>query len=90
MKDQDMKGKQQIQDKEVLLYKLFQVDFLKCKTLEPIFIQEKIDNLKKYIKYMQVLIMTTLLYPLPYYKSLRFQGECNEQYWKEISIVFLF
>jgi len=31
----------------------------------------------------------TPFYPLPYYKSLQSQEEQNEQYWNEITIVFL-
>ena len=70
MKDQDSKKKQQIQDKEILLYKSYQVNSPRSKTSEPIFIQDKVDNLKKYMKYMQALIMTTLFHLLPHYKSL--------------------
>ena len=63
IKDQDSKEKQQIQDKEVLLYKPYQVDSPRSKTQKLIFTQDEIDNLEKYIKYMQVLIITTLFYP---------------------------
>ena len=45
------KGKQ-IQDEEVFLYKLYDVSPSRLKTLEPIFIQDEIDNLEKYMKYM--------------------------------------
>ena len=88
MKDQDMKGKQQVQNKKVLLYKPYQVNSLRYKMPELIFIQEEIDNLEKYMKYMQVPVMTTLFYPLLYYKLLQPQGEYDKQYQKEISIVF--
>ena len=71
MKDQDSKGKQQIQDEEVLLYKPYQVDLPRPKTSEPIFIQDEIDNLEKYMKYMQTPIITILFYPPPHYKSLQ-------------------
>ena len=71
MKDQDFKGKQQIQDEEVLLYKPYQVDPLKPKTPEPIFIQNEINNLKRYMKYMQAPTMITLFYLPPHYKSLQ-------------------
>ena len=46
------KGKQQIQDKEVFFYKLYNVDLPRPKTLELTFIQDEIDNLEKYIKYI--------------------------------------
>jgi len=70
IKEQDTKGKQQIQDKEVLLYKPYKVDLSKPKTPEPTFVQNKITNLEKYMKFMQVPIQTTPFYPPPHYKSL--------------------
>ena len=56
--DQEMKksivnGKgKQIQDEEVFIYKLYDVSPFRLKTLELIFIQDEIDNLEKYMKYM--------------------------------------
>ena len=41
------------------------------------------------MKYMQAPVTTTLFYPLLHYKALQPQGECDKQYWKEISITFL-
>ena len=35
---------------------------------------------------MQFSITTTLLYPLPYYKSIQLQEEQDKQYWKEIAV----
>jgi len=69
------KGKQQIQDKGVLLYKSYEVDSPRSKTPEPTFIQDEINNLDKYMKYMQAPIKTMQFYPLPHYKSLRPQGK---------------
>jgi len=62
------KGKQQVQDKEVFLYKPYDVSLPRPKTQEPTTIQEEIKNLNKYIKYLQSLITTTLFYPPSYYK----------------------
>ena len=44
--------KQQIQDKEVFLYKPYEVNLPGLKTPEPIFIQDEINNLDKYMKFM--------------------------------------
>ena len=71
--DQEMKksmvnGKgKQIQDEEVFLY---DISPFRLKTLEPIFIQDDIDNLEKYMKYMQSSVTTTLFYPSSHYKSI--------------------
>ena len=71
------KEKQQVQDKEVFLYRLYNISPSRPKLT---FIQDKVNNLDKYIKYMQSLVTTTLFYPLPYYKSIQPQGEQDEQY----------
>ena len=75
MKELETKVKQWIQDEEVLLYKPYKVDSLKPKTSEPRVIQDKIDNLDKYMKYMQSPVQTIPFYPPPHYKSLKYQGE---------------
>ena len=71
------KEKQQVQDKEVFLYKLYNISPSRPKLT---FIQDKVNNLDKYMKYMQSLVTTTLFYPPPYYKSIQPQGEQDEQY----------
>ena len=75
MKELETKVKQWIQDEEVLLYKPYKVDSLKPKTSEPRVIQDKIDNLDKYMKYMQSPVQTMPFYSPPHYKSLKSQGE---------------
>ena len=62
---------------------------LKPKTSEPKFIQDEINNLDKYMKFIQAPVKTMPFYLLPHYKSLQSQGEQNEKYWNEITIVFL-
>ena len=63
-------NKEQVQEEEVLLYKPYDVDLLRLKTSEPTFIQDKINNLGKYIKFMQTPIKTMPFYPPPHYKAL--------------------
>ena len=83
------KGKQQIQDKEVLLYKSYEVKLSKPRILEPKFIQDEINNLEKYMKFMQLPVQTMPFYSPPHYKTLQLQGEQDEQYWNEIAVAFL-
>jgi len=64
------KGKQWIQDKEVLLYKPYEVELPRPKSSKPMFIQDKIDNLDKYMKFMQAPIKMIPFYSPPYYKFL--------------------
>ena len=71
------------------MYKSYEVDLPRSKTPEPIFIQDEINNLKKYMKFIQALIKTTPFYPPPYYKSLYSQEELDKQYWNKVAVVFL-
>jgi len=71
------------------LYKSYEVDLPRSKTPEPIFIQDEINNLKKYMKFIQALIKTTPFYPPPHYKSLYSQEELDKQYWNKVAVVFL-
>ena len=64
------KGKQLVQDEEVFLYKPYNISPQKQKTLELKFIQDEVDNLDKYMKYLQASITTTLFYSPPHYKSI--------------------
>ena len=61
----------------------------KPQTPEPRFIQDKIDNLDKYMKFIQLPVKTMLFYLPLYYKSLKPQGKQDEQYWNEIAVAFL-
>jgi len=58
------KEKQQVQDEEVFLYRLYNISPSRPKTTELTFIQNEVNNLDKYMKYMQSLITTILFYPL--------------------------
>jgi len=41
------------------------------------------------MKFIQVLIQTTLFYLPPHYKSLHPQEELNKQYWNKVAVIFL-
>ncbi len=70
MEEPEPKGKQWIQDEEVLLYKPYKINPPRPKTPESTFIQDEINNLEKYIKFIQAPIQTTIFNLPPYYKSL--------------------
>ena len=53
------------------------------------FIQDKINNLNKHMKFLQSPVKTILFYLPPYYKSLQSKGEQDEQCWNGITIKFL-
>ena len=53
------------------------------------FIQEKVNNLDKVLKTLQVLTKMIPFYPSPQYKTLQQNGRQNKQYWKEIAVEFI-
>ena len=74
------KGKQKgdrVQDKKVFLYKSYNISS-KPKMPEPIFIQDEVNNLERYMHILQSPVKTTPFYPLPYYKFLQPNGEQDE------------
>ena len=88
------KGKQQenqVQDEEILLYKPYDISLKlsKLKISNPIFVQNEVNNLEKYMKFIQSSVKTVPFYPLPHYKFHQSQGEQNKQYWNEVVIKFL-
>ena len=60
------------------MYKPYEVDLPRPKTSEPTFIQDEINNLEKYMKFMQAPIKTTLFYSPSHYKSLHLQEELDK------------
>jgi len=73
--DKEKQQEKQMQDKEVFLYKFYNIPLHKSKTPKTTSIQDEIKNLDKYMKYMQLSVKTMLFYLLPHYKSIHPQGE---------------
>ena len=65
------KEKQQVQDKKVFFYKPYNINESRLKTPKLTFIQDEINKLEKYMKYMQAPIKTILIYLLPHYKTIQ-------------------
>jgi len=63
----DNKGKQ---EKEVFLYKPYDIDLSRLKTLELTLIQDEIKNLEKYMKYIQLPVKMIPFYLPLHYKSI--------------------
>jgi len=72
MVDNKEKQKGVIQDKKVLLYKLYTIllEHSRPITLEPILLKEEVNNLEKVLKILQSPIKTTLFLSLAYYKTI--------------------
>jgi len=88
--DKEKQKEDIVQDKEVFLYKPYAISLKpsKQKTPEPIFIQ-KVDNLKKAVRTLQLLTKIIPFLPPPHYKTIWQNKEKNIQYWKEIVVEFI-
>jgi len=53
------------------------------------FITDEVENLLKYMKFVQSSIQTRLFKPSPHYQSLKSRGEQDPMFWKEVAIVFI-
>ena len=79
-----------IKDKEVVLIKLYKVDSsTSSSTQSSSFVNEKIDNLLKYMKFVKSPIQTRIFKPPPYYQSLQSREEQDLDFWKDIAIAFV-
>ena len=81
-REQQEKGKEKVEEKEVILIKPYKVSkSISTKSLS--FVDEEIDNLLKYMKFIKSPIQTRIFQPLPYYQSLWSRGEQNSEFWKK-------
>ena len=72
-KDEEQKREPQegrIEEKEVILIKLYEVSESTLSTTKSSFINDKVDNLIKYMKFVQSLTQTRFFKLLPYYQLL--------------------
>ena len=77
-----------IKEDEVILIKPYEVsESILTKSLS--FINEEIDNLIKYMKFVKAPTQTRIFRPPPYYQSLQSRGEQDSDFWKEITIALV-
>ena len=77
------KGKERVEEEEVILIKPYKVSE-STSTKSSSFIDEKIDNLLKYMKFVKSPTQTRIFWPLPYYQLLHSRGEQDSDFWKEV------
>jgi len=78
-----------IEDKEVILVKPYEVSTTTSSSSSTSFIMDKVENLLKYMKFVQTLSQTRIFKPPPHYQSLKSRGEQDPIFWKEVAIAFL-
>ena len=89
MKEEKKKKKGVVEDKEVILVKLYEISLTSSSLSKTSFITEEIENLIKYMKFIKTPTQTRLFQPLPYYQSLKSRGEQDPTFWKEVTMAFL-
>jgi len=72
--EQTKKNKRRVEDEEIILVKPYKV-LESVSTKSSSFIDEEIDNLLKYMKFVKSPTQTRLFHPLPYYQFLWLRGE---------------
>ena len=91
-KDKEQKkesNKERVEDEEVILIKPYEVSEFTSLTTKSSFIDNKVDNLMKYMKVIHSLIQMRLFRPPPHYQSLQSKGEQDSDFWKEVVTVLV-
>jgi len=79
-----------VEDKEVILIKPYKVSSLtSISTHSTSFIEEEIENLIKYMKFVKTPTQTRLFCPPAHYQSLKSRGEQDPKFWKEITMALV-
>ena len=77
-----------MEEEEVILIKPYKVsESSSTKSLS--FIDEKINNLIKYIKFIKLPTQTRIFQSSPHYQSLQSRGEQDPDFWKEVAIALV-
>jgi len=80
--------KERVEDEKVVLIKPYEVlELTSSSTLS--FIDDEVDNLIKYMKFIHSPTQTRLFRPPPHYQSLKSRGEQDPEFWKEIVTVLV-
>jgi len=87
-KEQMKNSEGRVKEEEVILIKLYEVSKL-ISMKSSSFIDEEINNLLKYVKFIKSPTQTRIFQPPPYYQSLQSRGEQDSNFWKEIATVLV-
>ena len=87
--DEEQEERETIENEEVILVRPYEVSSSTTSPSSTSFISDKINNLKKYMKFVKTPLQTRIFRPLPYYQSLKSRGEQDPNFWKEVATAFL-
>ena len=90
MDEEVKRDKGRVEDKEIILIKPYKVSSLTFISIHSTsFIDEEIENLIKYMKFVKVPTQTRLFHPPTHYQSLKSRGEQDPEFWKEVAIALV-
>ena len=79
-----------IEEEEVILIKPYEVSSsMSISTHSTSFIEDEIENLIKYMKFVKTPTQTRLFRPPAHYQSLKSRGEQDPEFWKEIAMALV-
>jgi len=89
IKERNKGGKGTIKDEEVILVKPYKISMTTTSSSRTSFIIDEVENLLKYMKFVQTPSQTRIFRPPPHYQSLKSRGEQDPTFWNEVAKVFL-
>ena len=85
-KNEEIKKEEGRIEEEVILVRTYKVfTTTTSSSSQTSFIMDEVENLLKYIKFVQSPTQTRLFKPPPYYQSLKSRGEQDPEFWKEVA-----
>ena len=82
------KGKERVEEEEVILIKPYEISE-SISTKSSSFIDEEINNLLKYMKFVKTPIQTRIFQPPFYYQLFHSRGEQDPDFWKEVAMALV-
>jgi len=86
--EQTQKDKERVEDEEVILIKLYKVS-KSISTKSSSFVDEEVNNLLKYMKFIKSPMQTRIFRPPPHYQTLRSREEQDPNFWKEMAMALV-
>jgi len=88
--EETKKEEGKVEDEKVILIKPYEVSTTtSSSSSKTSFIMDEVENLLKYMKFVQSPTQTRLFKPLPHYQFLKSRGEQDLAFWKEVAIVLV-
>jgi len=85
IEEEKKKGKEKVEDEEVILIKPYEISMMTSSPSITSFITDEVENLIKYMKFVRSPTQMRLFKLLPHYQSLKSRGEQDPKFWKEIA-----